>query len=55
MRRREPRLLRARRGHTAIEYALIAGLITLALIPAITSWGESAKAKWDSAAAAMPG
>lgn len=50
-----PRFMRSRKGGTAIEYALIAGLITLGLISAITSWGESAKAKWDSAAAAMPG
>jgi Flp pilus assembly pilin Flp len=55
MRGRELSLRRNRRGHTAIEYALIAGLITLGLIPAITSWGASAKAKWEAAATAMPG
>jgi Flp pilus assembly pilin Flp len=49
------KVLGNRAGGTAIEYALIAGLITLGLISAITSWGESAKAKWESAAAAMPG
>ncbi|MDZ4761068.1 MAG: Flp family type IVb pilin [Alphaproteobacteria bacterium] len=37
-----------RRGATTIEYCLIAGLITLGLVGAITAWGQSANGMYMS-------
>lgn len=36
------KFLRDRKGGTAIEYGLIAGLITIGLIGAMSFWGDSA-------------
>lgn len=44
------RFVRDRRGGTAIEYTMIAALITLGLIGAMTYWGESASGMYDSLA-----
>jgi len=42
------RLVEDTRGVTAIEYALIAGLIVIAAISAITSIGTKVLARWTS-------
>jgi pilus assembly protein Flp/PilA len=39
------------RGATAIEYALIAGLIALAIIPAMSALGLSNNGMWNRVAA----
>jgi pilus assembly protein Flp/PilA len=48
-----------RGGATAIEYSLIASLIAMALVGAITATGDGLQAKWtsmaDAAIAAMTG
>jgi pilus assembly protein Flp/PilA len=51
------KLRRNASGATSIEYGLIAALITLGLISAMTVWGESASTmytnldeQWDAAA-----
>jgi len=40
-------LIRDTRGATAVEYGLIAALMTLALIGALGSTGDSTGDKWD--------
>lgn len=40
-------LLRDRRGHTAIEYSMIAALIAILLITALTSVGLSVESMFD--------
>jgi pilus assembly protein Flp/PilA len=45
------RLLRNERGSTAIEYAIMASGIALAIITTIYSLGDSVKALYDSLAA----
>jgi pilus assembly protein Flp/PilA len=44
-----PRFLSDRRGSTAIEYAMIAGLIALVLFTAVATIGDSLVAMFDSA------
>lgn len=50
------KFIRNERGATSIEYGLIAALITIGLVAAFTSFGESSQtmyenldAKWDAA------
>ncbi|MBB5747244.1 Flp family type IVb pilin [Brevundimonas variabilis] len=42
-------------GATAIEYGLIAALIAVVIISAVTAMGTSMKAKFNSVAVAMGG
>lgn len=44
------RLRRDIGGATAVEYGLIMGLMTLALIGALASTGSGTQAKWDGVA-----
>jgi Flp pilus assembly pilin Flp len=44
------RLLKDRRGGTAIEYTMIAVLITIGLIAAMQFWGESAAGMYETLA-----
>lgn len=45
--------LRDRKGATAIEYALVAGGIALAVVAAITNLGNAAQGLFEAVAAAM--
>jgi len=45
---------RARGGSTAIEYALIAGVLVLAIITGVTALGEATKADFEAAANSYP-
>jgi len=47
------RFLRDERGATAIEYALIAAGIAVAIVSAVNSLGVSVKGMYDSVSAAM--
>jgi pilus assembly protein Flp/PilA len=49
------KFLRDRKGGTAIEYGLIAGLITLGLIGAMTMWGGEANEMYSSLGEGWPG
>lgn len=46
--------LRDERGATAIEYAMMAALISIAIVAAVTSIGTKMQAKWESVDAAIP-
>jgi pilus assembly protein Flp/PilA len=41
-------LLRSRSGATAIEYAIIAGIICIAIVGGATSMGQSANASYNA-------
>jgi len=41
-------------GATAVEYALIAGLLCLAIVGGVTAVGTSASASFNNAAAGFP-
>lgn len=47
------RLIRDERGATAIEYAMIAGGIAVAIVAAVNALGVSVKAMYDSVKNAM--
>lgn len=47
------RFLRDESGATAIEYALIASGIALAIVAAVSDLGSSVRAKFDGISAAM--
>ncbi len=47
-------LLRDERGVTAIEYALIASLIAVAIIGAVTTVGSNLSAMYDMIASEVP-
>ena len=49
------RFIRDERGITAIEYALIATLVALALIVGATALGTQLNVAYDAVAAAIPG
>lgn len=49
------RFIRARTGATAIEYALLAGLIAVAIIIGVTATGDSVKASYEDTAAQVAG
>jgi pilus assembly protein Flp/PilA len=49
------KFLRDRKGGTAIEYGLIAGLITIGLIGAMTVWGQEANGMYSSLGDRWPG
>ena len=42
-------LSKDKRGATSIEYGLICALITIGLVSAINSWGNSAEANFEKA------
>ena len=48
------RFLRDARGATAIEYATIAGLISIVIIGATMSWSDKTVGMFNSLRAAMP-
>ena len=48
--RRTARLLSEERGATAVEYALIVAVMTLAVVGALASTGDANKEKWDNVA-----
>ncbi len=48
------RFLRDRKGGTAIEYGLIASLITIGLIGAMTLWGQEATGMYGGLSDAWP-
>ncbi|MHB8528416.1 MAG: Flp family type IVb pilin [Caulobacteraceae bacterium] len=48
-------LLRGRRGATAVEYALIAALIALVIVAAVTSLGTNLSVKYNSISAGVAG
>jgi pilus assembly protein Flp/PilA len=43
------------RGATAIEYSLMVGLIAIAIITAVTLFGNKVKATFNSVANTLPG
>jgi len=43
-----PRVMRERRGATAIEYGLIAALVVIALIASATALGTSTTSLWSN-------
>jgi len=43
-----------KRGVTALEYAILAGIISVALIAAFAGWGDSLKTKLGTALTAAP-
>jgi Flp pilus assembly pilin Flp len=45
---------KARDGSTAIEYALIAGLLVLAIVTGVTALGEATRADFEAAANSYP-
>ncbi|HXE55851.1 MAG TPA: Flp family type IVb pilin [Tepidisphaeraceae bacterium] len=47
------KLVRDERGGEVIEYALIAGLVVIAAIAAITAVGNSVMARWMSVQSSM--
>ena len=47
------RYLRDERGATAIEYALIAGSIAVAIVAAVNSLGDTVKGLYETVATAM--
>ena len=47
------RLMRDERGGEVIEYALIAGLIIVACVAIITSYGTKVLARWTSVNGSM--
>ena len=49
------RLARDERGATAIEYALIGGLIALAIVGAIAGTGTGVSARWNAFADTVVG
>jgi pilus assembly protein Flp/PilA len=46
-------LQRDEAGATSIEYALIAGLVAIAIVSSITTLGNNLGATWNTVAAAM--
>jgi len=48
------KFLRENRGVTALEYGLIAGLISIAIATSVTSIGKSLAALFQSIVAALP-
>ena len=49
------RFLKEDEGVTAIEYGLIAGLIAVGIIAAVTLAGDALEATFNAVAAAIPG
>lgn len=43
-----PRVMRERRGATAIEYGLVAALVVIALIASATALGTSTTSLWSN-------
>ncbi len=54
MRERLGRFLLSEEGTTAVEYAIIASLIFLAIVAAVTSLGGRVRGLYESVAAQMP-
>ena len=48
------RLLKNRKGVTMVEYGLIASLVSIAAIAALTAIGPKVKAAFDKVNAALP-
>lgn len=44
---------KCRRGATAIEYGLIAGMVSIAMIAALTTTGDSTRTLYDSIASQL--
>ena len=54
MRERLGRFFKSEEGTTAVEYAIIASLIFLAIVAAVTSLGSNVRGLYESVVAQMP-